>query len=55
MHYHCSPRTYLTPLTAELELQPPQGKSGLPTSLLLATVLLPLFHSTIRLFDYPTT
>ena len=26
MLFHRSPRTYLTPPTAELELQPPQGK-----------------------------
>ena len=27
--FHRSPRTYLAPPTAELELQPPQGKSCL--------------------------
>jgi hypothetical protein len=39
--YHRCPRTYLAPPTAELELQPPQGKPARPTSSLVA-VLLPL-------------
>ena len=41
MLFHRSPRTYLAPPTAELELQPPQGKPARPTSSLVA-VLLPL-------------
>ena len=48
MIFHRSPRTYLTPPTAELELQPPQGKPARPTSSLVA-VLLPLFFTVLGL------
>ena len=46
--FHRSPRTYLAPPTAELELQPPQGKPARPTSSLVA-VLLPLFFTVLGL------
>ena len=48
MNYHRSPRTYLTPPTAELELQPPQGKPARPASSLVA-VLLPLGFTVLGL------
>jgi len=37
--FHRPPRTYLTPPTAELELQPPPGKPARPTSSLMAVLL----------------
>jgi S-DNA-T family DNA segregation ATPase FtsK/SpoIIIE len=46
--FHRSPRTYLTPPTAELELQPPPGKPARPTSSLMA-VLVPLSFTLLGL------
>jgi hypothetical protein len=41
--FHRSPRTYLAPPTAELELQPPPGKPAFPVSSLMAVLAQPLF------------
>ena len=46
--FHRSPRTYLAPPTAELELQPPPGKPARPTSSLMA-VLVPLSFTLLGL------
>jgi len=37
--FHRSPRTYLAPPTAELEIQPPPGKPARPSSSLMAVIL----------------
>jgi S-DNA-T family DNA segregation ATPase FtsK/SpoIIIE len=46
--FHRSPRTYLNPPTAALEIQPPPSKPVRPTSSLMA-VLLPLFFTLLGL------
>jgi S-DNA-T family DNA segregation ATPase FtsK/SpoIIIE len=47
--FHRSPRTYLAPPTAELELQPPQGKPAFPVSSLMAVLAQPLISASLSL------
>jgi S-DNA-T family DNA segregation ATPase FtsK/SpoIIIE len=47
--FHRSPRTYLAPPTAELELQPPQGKPARPVSSLMAVLAQPLISASLSL------
>jgi S-DNA-T family DNA segregation ATPase FtsK/SpoIIIE len=49
MLFHRSPRTYLAPPTAELELQPPQGKPAFPVSSLMAVLAQPLISASLSL------